>query len=75
MARQLLQLQSRSNSLALLLATEYDQGSTAVRLAACNVHYRVILVALDCAWALDLVYLPRAPRAELGARTSNTPPL
>uniref|UniRef100_A0A7S2RPC1 Ankyrin repeat and FYVE domain-containing protein 1 n=1 Tax=Mucochytrium quahogii TaxID=96639 RepID=A0A7S2RPC1_9STRA len=46
-------LQQSKDPVSLILATEYDQGSTAVHLAATNAHYRVILVILDCSRERD----------------------
>ncbi|GBG29677.1 Ankyrin repeat domain-containing protein 1 [Hondaea fermentalgiana] len=46
-------LQACEDPLGLIMATEYDQGSTALHLAASNAHYRVVLVVLDMARELD----------------------
>jgi len=46
-------LEKSPDPLPLILATEYDQGSTAMHIAAANSHYKVVLLILECARELD----------------------
>eukprot|EP00514_Thraustochytrium_sp_LLF1b_P008385 CAMPEP_0184528636 /NCGR_PEP_ID=MMETSP0198_2-20121128/11899_1 /TAXON_ID=1112570 /ORGANISM="Thraustochytrium sp., Strain LLF1b" /LENGTH=965 /DNA_ID=CAMNT_0026920499 /DNA_START=25 /DNA_END=2922 /DNA_ORIENTATION=+ len=54
-------LQHSSHPISLLLSSEYDQGSTAIHLAACNAQYRVILVMVECAREIDTQQASAAP--------------